>query len=226
MWIAVLTAFWLGILTSISPCPLAANLAAISYISRRTERKVWVLASGIFYTIGRSLTYTVLGMLVAGALLNIPDISRFLQGFFNKLLGPLLILTGMFLLGLLHSNASVPKPSDAVSRRLIDSGVWGALALGMLFALAFCPVSAALFFGSLIPIAIEQQSTFLLPLVYGLGTGLPVLVFALVIAFAVSMLGRLLKVVNTFEVWFRRITGVVFIGVGIYYSLSFIFEVI
>ncbi len=226
MWIAIVTALWLGILTSISPCPLAANIAAISYISRRTERKGLVLASGIFYTIGRSLTYTVLGVLVAGALLNIPDISRFLQDFFNKLLGPLLILTGMFLLGLLHSNVSVPKPSDAVSRRLVDSGVWGSLALGMLFALAFCPVSAALFFGSLIPIAIEQQSTFLLPLVYGLGTGLPVLIFALVIAFAVSMLGRLLKAVNTFELWFRRITGVVFIGVGIYYSLTYIFEVI
>jgi cytochrome c-type biogenesis protein len=226
MLVALGLALWLGILTSISPCPLAANIAAISYISRRTERKGLVLASGIFYTIGRSLTYTVLGVLVAGALLNIPDISRFLQDFFNELLGPLLILTGMFLLGMLRSTTTAPKPSDAVSRRLIDSGVWGSLVLGMLFALAFCPVSAALFFGSLIPIAVEQQSTVLLPLIYGLGTGLPVLVFALVIAFAVSMLGRLLKAVNVIEAWFRRITGVVFIGVGIYYSLKYIFEVI
>lgn len=226
MLIAIMSALWLGVLTSISPCPLAANIAAVSYISMRGEKKGIVLLHGVFYLLGRSLIYSLLGMLIVGAMINMPAVSRFLQGTFNKFLGIILIVVGMFLLELFKLRISLPKPSNQVARKLFDSGIWGALLMGMLFALAFCPVSAALFFGSLIPIALENQSPFLLPVIYGLGTGAPVLVFALVIAFSVGLLSKLMNAVKHVDFWSRRITGVVFILVGIYYALTYVYEVI
>lgn len=221
----ILTAAWLGILTSISPCPLATNIAAVAFIGRRAGGGKAVAWSGVLYTAGRMLVYIGLAAVLVAGLLSVPELSMWLQQNMNKLLGPILILVGMFLLELI----SVPRPSGSVGAamqtRAERLGLWGALLLGVVFALSFCPVSAALFFGSLLPIAIEAESRLLIPAVYGAGTAVPVLVFAGILTFSASSLGKVFQRVQTVEKWLRWITGLLFILIGIYYCLRYIFGI-
>lgn len=221
-----LTAAWLGILTSISPCPLATNVAAISFISRRVGRRRLVLLAGALYTLGRTLTYLALGVVIVAGLLAIPAVSYILQHYMHRLIGPLLILVGMFLLELISFRFGRGGVSEGMQHRAEAAGIWGAGLLGIVFALTFCPVSAALFFGSLIPLCIEHNSRVLLPVVYGIGTALPVVVFALIIAFSAEWLGRAYNILTTVERWARTVTGVIFILIGIYFSLHYIYGVI
>lgn len=218
-------ALWFGILTSISPCPLATNIAAISYIGKKVEHPRSVIVTGIIYTAGRSLTYLVLGILIVESLLSTPHISYLLQKYMIKLIGPLLILVGMFLLGLIGSGVTGSGTSEKVLNRADRMGIWGAGLLGILFALSFCPISAALFFGSLIPLAVKSESGIILPLLYGIGTAVPVVVFAILISAGVHYVGKVFQCITQFELWARRITGVIFIGTGIYFSLSYIFKI-
>ncbi|MHB1046492.1 MAG: aromatic aminobenezylarsenical efflux permease ArsG family transporter [Thermoanaerobaculia bacterium] len=220
---AVATALWLGVLTSISPCPLATNIAAISYIARRVDRPRVVLLSAFSYSLGRALAYAAVSAVVVLGLLSVPGVSQFLQRYMNKLLGPLLVLVGMYLLGLLSAGLTTTAGSDELRKKAVEGGVLGALLLGALFALSFCPVSAALFFGSLVPLSLQHGSKVLLPVVYGLGTALPVVLLALVATGGTKALGVVMKKVGTFEVWARRITGVVFVAVGVYLSVKFVF---
>lgn len=221
--IAVGTALWLGILTSISPCPLATNIAAVSYISRRVEKTRLAVASGVLYAAGRTLTYLVLGIVLSASLLAVPDVSRFLQKYMNMIMGPLLVVVGMFLLGLLAlPSGSGNSWGERLQGQADKLGVWGAGLLGVVFALSFCPTSAALFFGSLLPLALKFESAAGLPAIYGVGTALPVLGFALVVAFGAKGLGAAFKRVSAFEVWARRITGALFIAIGVWMSVRFI----
>jgi len=220
------SAIWLGILTSISPCPLASNIAAVSFISRKVTQRNAVFLSGILYTLGRSLTYVVLGFLIVKTLVDVPILSDFLQRYVNKILGIVLILVGMVLLDLLRIPLSLPSVSENIAERLIDKGSLGSLPLGILFALAFCPVSAALFFGGLIPIAVKAQSGFGLPLIYGIGTALPVLLFAFLVAAGTGYINNLYYRITRLEFYTKKVTGVIFILVGIYYALAYIFELI
>jgi cytochrome c biogenesis protein CcdA len=220
--VAVGSAIWLGILTSISPCPLATNIAAITYIGQRVDRPAKVLLSGLLYTVGRMATYVLLGVLVVASVLSIPDVAMFLQQNMNKFLGPILVVVGLLLLGLFNLRLPGVGVGDRFQRRVDRWGIWGAGLMGLLFALSFCPVSAALFFGGLIPIAIEQESNILMPTVYGIGTALPVVAFALLIAIGTRFVGRLFNKLTVFEKWARRITGVVFLAVGLYYVLVYL----
>lgn len=223
--VGFLSAFWLGVLTSISPCPLATNIAAISYIGRDLGTPRQVLLTGLLYTAGRMLTYLALAGLLVASVLSIPAVSNFLQEYMNKLLGPILILVGMFLLGLIRFNFSTSLGGGAFEERLQGWGIWGAGLLGIVFALSFCPVSAALFFGSLIPLAVKNGSSIALPSVYGIGTGLPVFAFAVLIAVGAQSVSRAFNKLAHFEKWARAVTGMIFVGVGIYFSLAHIFEV-
>ena len=220
--VALGSAIWLGILTSISPCPLATNIVAITYIGKRVDHPGMVLLSGVMYTIGRMVTYIVLGFLVVTSVLSIPDVAMFLQRNMNKLLGPILITVGFLLLGILNINFPGGGVSDKLTNRFEKWGVWGAGALGLLFALSFCPISAALFFGSLIPLAVDHQSSVVMPTFYGIGTALPVVVFAVLIALGARFVGSVFNKISVFEKWARRITAVVFILIGIYYSLIYL----
>ena len=220
------TALWLGILTSITPCPLATNIAAISFIGKRVDSPLKVFSAGVLYTLGRTLTYLALGVIIVAGLLSVPSASHFLQTYMNRILGPVLIIAGMFLLELIELNLFRIGVGDGMRDRAERYGVWGAGLLGILFALTFCPVSAALFFGSLIPLAVKYESSVALPSLYGIGTGLPVLLFAVLIAFGVQKVGAAFNRIKQFELWARRVTGTVFIAVGIYYCLKFIFQVI
>lgn len=224
--IFLFTAIWLGILTSVSPCPLATNIAAVSFISRRITQRNTVFLAGILYTLGRSLTYIVLGVLIVKTLVDVPILSDFLQRYINKILGIVLILIGMVLLDLLRIPLSLPSVSENIVKKLVDKGALGSLSLGILFALAFCPVSAALFFGGLIPIAVKAQSGFGLPLIYGIGTGLPVLLFAFVVTTGTSYINNLYHRITRIEFYTKKATGIIFILVGIYYVLAYIFELI
>jgi len=224
--IFLFTAIWLGILTSVSPCPLATNIAAVSFISRRITQRNAVFLSGILYTLGRSLTYIVLGVLIVKTLVDVPILSDFLQRYVNKILGIVLILVGMVLLDLLRIPLPIPSVSENVAKKLAEKGTFGSLPLGILFALAFCPVSAALFFGGLIPIAVKAQSGIGLPLIYGIGTGLPVLLFAILVSTGAELVNRVYHRITRLELYTKRVTGIVFIVVGIYYVLSHIFGLI
>ena len=216
----LLSALWLGILTSISPCPLASNIAAVSYILKRVDHTSYVLTSGILYTLGRVIGYAGLGVLITSSFLSIPQTSYFLQNYMNKILGPILIITGFFLLEVFQLNFLGLSTSDKLAVRLKNLGIAGSLPLGVLFALSFCPVSAALFFGSLIPLSLKNSSNIILPSIYGIGTGLPVLAFAILIATGIKNIGNVFKKVTLFEYWSRRAIGIVFILVGIYYVLA------
>ena len=223
--LAAVSAVWLGILTSISPCPLATNIAAISFIARDVSSPRRVLLSGLLYTAGRTAAYAVLAALLVASLLSAPHISHLLQKYFYKLLGPILIIVGMFLLGLFTIGWTGNAPSEGLKNRAGRMGMWGAGLLGIGFALSFCPISAALYFGSLLPLALKSNSKLILPALYGIGTALPVVAFAIIIAWSAGSLGRMFNIIKKIERWARTGTGIVFIGVGIYMTLDSIFGV-
>jgi cytochrome c-type biogenesis protein len=223
--VALGTALWLGILTSISPCPLASNVAAISFVGRSVGSPRRVLLAGLLYSFGRALTYVLVGVIVVSSLLSVPAISFFLQKQMNQVLGPLLLVIGILLLDWIRlplPNWSMGPTAGAGTAR---SGIAGAGLLGVLFALSFCPVSAGLFFGALIPLAVNARSHLLLPAVYGIGTGLPVVVFALLLALGAQWIGRTFSALTRVERAARPITGVVFLLAGLYLTLVHVFGV-
>jgi len=215
---ASLTAFWLGILAAISPCPLATNIAAISYIGKDLKSGGRVLASGALYALGRVAAYVLVAVLVVSSVLSIPSVASFLQGGMNRILGPLLIVIGAFVLGWIR----LPKldwggRGEALQQRAARGGFAGAGLLGMLFALSFCPVSAGLFFGSLIPLSVSSGSRIVVPALFGVGTGLPVVVFAIMLGLGVRQLGQVFQALTRVERWARLSTGAVFILIGVYF---------
>jgi cytochrome c-type biogenesis protein len=216
-------ALWFGILTSISPCPLATNLTAISYMARTINHPRRVLLSGLLYTLGRVVAYTALAALLVASALSVPAISMGLQRYGNLILGPVLIVVGMFLLELLSFPARGGGVSTRLQQRADAAGIWGAALLGFVFALSFCPTSAALFFGSLLPLALKVQSRFLLPALFGIGTALPVIAASVVLTLGGKATSRFFEKMTSLELWVRRATGVVFVLVGIYYCLKYIF---
>lgn len=218
-------ALWLGLLTAISPCPLTTNIAAISFIGRQVGNRRGVLLSGILYVAGRTLTYVLLGLVLTAGILATAEVSRFLQRYMNEFLGPILILLGMVLLGLIGSATSWNLANEGVQQRAAKGGLIWALVLGVLFALSFCPVSAGLFFAGLVPLAVKAESRFLLPTLYGVGTALPVLVFAFLIAFSAERLGKAFDRLTQIEKWVRLLVGWLFIAVGLYYSLTHVYGV-
>jgi cytochrome c biogenesis protein CcdA len=217
-----LSALWLGILTSISPCPLATNIAAISYLGRQAEHTDRVFANGLMYTLGRTATYVLLAALSVLAVLSVPHLSFLLQRYMSRVMGPILLLVGLFLLEIIR----LPSFNLAGDKELPASegkrGIGGAGVLGMLFALSFCPTSAALFFGSLIPLAIGSRSVVMFPALYGLGTALPVFVFAVLIALGAKSVAAAFQHLTALEVWAKRITGTLFMIIGVYFCWTYL----
>ncbi len=217
---AFLTAFLLGLMTAISPCPLATNISAIGFISRDLGNRRRVFIKGLVYTLGRAVSYTGLGVILfLGA--SKMKVSLLFQGWGERLLGPVLILIGIFMLDFIRIR--FPGFSGLTERMGEHSkkSYWGTLLLGMVFALAFCPYSGVLYFGMLIPVSIASAGGLYLPVIFAIATGLPVIVFAWLLAFAVGNVGKLYDRIKIFELWFRRVVAVVFIVVGIYYILVF-----
>jgi len=225
--IPTLTAFLLGIMMAISPCPLATNITAIGFISKDLHDKRKVFLNGIFYTLGRVISYTVLGVLIiliirqGGSTFKIQQWFSLYGGYF---LGPFLILMGVFMFDFIRVNFNLfGKNNSKIEDRAKKGNYWSSFLIGIAFALAFCPYSGILFFGGLIPLSVASPEAYFLPLVFAFATALPVIIFAWVLAFSVSGVGKFYRKVKTFEFWFRRFVAALFILVGIYFIYTFYF---
>ena len=211
-----LTALLLGLMTAISPCPLATNITAVGFISRDIEDRNRVFINGLLYTLGRAITYTVIALVIFFGADQL-KFSGFFQRYGEKIVGPLLIIIGLFMLDVIK----IKFPGfNGLTSRIQNKKKWGyldAVLLGLVFALAFCPYSGVLYFGMLVPLTITSASGLYLPVVYAIATGIPVIVFAWIIAYTISGIGGVYNKLKTFELWFRRIIAVLFIAVGIYY---------
>ena len=221
--VPVITAFVLGLLTAVSPCPLATNITAIGFIGKDIENRHRIFINGLLYTLGRILTYTVLGFILIPILregASMFAVQKAVSQYGEILIAPLLIVIGIYMLDLIKLN--IPKISingEYVKKR--TKGSWGALFLGILFSLAFCPSSGIFFFGMLIPLSAAEAGGYLLPVVYAIATGLPVILVAWVLAYSVAGLGKFYNRIQVFEKWFRKIVAILFIAVGIYYAVMF-----
>ncbi|MFZ1935571.1 MAG: aromatic aminobenezylarsenical efflux permease ArsG family transporter [Thermoguttaceae bacterium] len=239
-------AAYLGILTAISPCPLATNIAAISYVGRKVGSPRAVMTAGLLYTLGRCLLYVGLAVLLAETALSSDAVSRFLQNYMHLALGPIFLLLGMFLVGLITSSMGGAVMTEGMKKRIDALGIWGAFVLGVLFAVAFCPFSAMLYFGLItlilgaesgaitaklaniglvLPKASLAGSTIVLPCLYGIATALPVILVAFLLAYSAKSIGKAYNVISKVEWWARQITGWVFVLGGVYFSLKYVFEV-
>lgn len=215
-----LTAIILGLMTAISPCPLATNISAIGFISRDLVNRRRVFINGLVYTLGRAISYTGLALIIFFGASKM-NVSMLFQGWGEKLLGPVMILIGLFMLDVIKLKfPGLSGLTDKIGEKSKGS-YWSTLLLGMVFALAFCPYSGVLYFVMLIPMTVASASGLYLPVLFAIATALPVIIFAWLLAFAVGNVGKLYNHIKTFELWFRRIVSVIFIGVGIYYIVIF-----
>ena len=210
------TALVLGLMTAISPCPLATNITAIGFISKDIENRNRVFYNGLFYTLGRVITYTTIALIIfLGA--DQFKFGGFFQRYGERIIGPLLIIIGIIMLDLIK--IKFPGFSGLTSK-LESRKKWryaDAILLGVVFALAFCPYSGVLYFGMLIPITITSASGLYLPIIFAVATAIPVILFAWFLAYTVSGVGKFYSRIKIFEIWFRRIIAILFIAVGIYY---------
>lgn len=215
----VLTAFLLGLLTALSPCPLATHIAVIGFIGKDIEDRKRIFLNGLLYTLGRVLSYTLLGVILIMVLKGGASMFGIQQrvGVWGEfVLGPLLVAIGLFML--FADRLNLPKFGfNGNAEGLVKKGGWGALLIGILFALAFCPTSGVFYFGMLIPLSATVPAGYLLPVVFAVATSLPVLVVAWVLAFSVQQIGRLYGRMQVLQRWMNLLVGGVFILTGIYY---------
>jgi cytochrome c biogenesis protein CcdA len=219
--IPIVAAFFIGIMMAISPCPLATNITAIAYISRKIDNSKHTLLVGFTYALGRMFTYTIIASLIVFFGLNVQSASLALQKYGENIIGPLLIIIGIVMLDLFKVNFfSGNARLNSFKEKLSEKGLLGSFLLGVIFALTFCPFSAVLFFGMLIPLSLKTGDGLILPSVFAFATGLPVIIFSFIMVYSISKLGLIMDKVQTFEKWSRKIASVVFIGVGIYYLIT------
>ena len=215
----ILTAFLLGLMTAISPCPLATNITATAYLSKDIGNKRRVLFNGVFYTLGRMFTYTALGLIFYFGASQF-KIAQVLGNIGGLWLGIALVVIGVLMLDVIKLNLpGVSKLTERFSKKDGKKTYWDAFLLGLVFALAFCPYSGVLYFGALIPMTIASPSGLLLPPVFSIATGLPVIIIAWLLAYSVGNVGKFYNKMNAFQKWFKRIIAAVFIIVGIYYII-------
>ncbi|MBU2939903.1 sulfite exporter TauE/SafE family protein [Lacinutrix sp. C3R15] len=219
--IPIVSAFILGLMTAISPCPLATNITATAYISKNISSKKKVFLSGLLYSLGRGFSYTTIGLLLYFGASKF-HIARFFNQNGEKYLGPLLIIIGLIMLNVIKLHfLGKTNFQEKLSERFKDKGLFGSFLIGVVFALAFCPYSAALFFGMLIPITIASVDGLYLPIIFAFGTGLPVILFTYLLAFTAGKVGQFYNKITKIEKVMRNIAGAVFIVTGLYYVAIF-----
>ncbi|MCF2593444.1 sulfite exporter TauE/SafE family protein [Bacteroides caecigallinarum] len=222
----VLTAFLLGLLTAISPCPLATNIAAVGFIGRNIENRKRVFINGLLYTLGRVLSYTLLGVVLIMILRegsSMFGIQKTIGTWGELLIGPMLLIIGLFMLW--GDRLNLPKFGfNGNAEGLARKGGVGALLIGVLFALAFCPTSGVFYFGMLIPMSATATAGYLLPAVFAVATAIPVLVVAWILAFSVQQMSSFYGRIKTVQKWLNIIVGILFIVIGIYYCFVMFFD--
>ncbi|MEX1193049.1 MAG: aromatic aminobenezylarsenical efflux permease ArsG family transporter [Brumimicrobium sp.] len=223
--IPIIAAFSLGLLTAIAPCPLATNITATAYIAKNVKSQRFVIWSGVMYTLGRVFTYTLIGAIIYFGFSKF-EVAKLLQGNGEKYIGFVMVLIGLIMLNVIKLNfIKGGSLSDRLSDKFKDKGLLGSFGLGALFSLAFCPYSGAMYFGMLIPMMLVSSFGLALPVVYSIGTGLPVILFAFVIAFSINKLGLYFNRISKIEKVMRYIAGGVFIITGLYY-INIYFQII
>ncbi len=216
-------AFILGLMTAISPCPLATNITAIGFISKDIHQKNRIFLSGLIYTLGRTFSYTTLGFILYFGASRF-HVAQIFQIWGERLIGFILIGIGILMLDIIRIKfPGFTRLSEKISHGGKNS-LWGAFLLGVVFALAFCPYSGVLYFGILIPMTISSVSGLYLPIVFSIATGLPVLLIAWILAYSLAGIGNFYNKIKSFETWFRRVVAVLFIIVGLYYLYIFYFK--
>ena len=218
-WALITGALWLGILTSISPCPLATNIAAVAFLTRRAERRAAVAWSSLAYIAGRMAAYTLLAIALAGGIFSAPAVAEFLRTKMEGLIGPGLIVVGMLVAGWLPLRIPGLGNLNSLGTRLAERGFAGEFLMGAVFALAFCPVSAALFFGGLLPTVIRSESTIVLPVSYGIGTALPVIIAVILLACGLGMAAERLRSLQNIGARLQQWTAWILIAVGVWITV-------
>lgn len=217
----VVTAFLLGLLTAVSPCPLATNITAIGYIGKNIESRRVVFLNGILYTLGRVVAYTILGVILISILrqgASMFGIQKMVSKWGELILGPVMILISLFML--FGDRLNLPKFGfSGGAERFAGKGSWGALILGILFAMAFCPTSGILYFGMLIPLSVSATAGWLLPLVFAIATALPVLIVAWILAFSIGKISNFYGKLQTAGRWLNIAVALIFLAIGIYYTV-------
>ncbi|MDL2230891.1 aromatic aminobenezylarsenical efflux permease ArsG family transporter [Bacteroidales bacterium OttesenSCG-928-L19] len=213
----IFTALILGLMTAFSPCPLATNITATAYLSKDIGDKKRVFLNGIFYTLGRTFSYTALGMIFYFGASQF-QVARFLQNIGGMWLGIALVIIGILMLDIIKINIpGLNKLTANVGEKKRKKNYLNAFLLGVLFALAFCPYSGVLYFGVLIPMTIASPSGLILPIIFAIATGLPVIIIAYLLAYSMSNVGKFYNKMSSFQKWFKRIVAAIFIIIGIYY---------
>ncbi len=226
LWAAAVTALWAGVITSVSPCPLATNIAALTYISKHSgSHRLAVLAHGGLYALGRALAYVIIGFLLVKSLLSAPAFSFFMQKYGNQALSPVLVLAGMYMLDMFGRGFEGFNVFN-LAKFKSGAGAASSLLMGLVFALAFCPISAALYFGVILPLAAKNASPFYLPLLYGIGTALPVMGLAVILDLGLKKISAVTGLAARFEKYAKPATAWVFIACGVYLGLKDIFGVL
>ncbi len=217
----IISAFLLGLMTAVSPCPLATNISAVGFISKDLQNRKKVFYNGLLYTLGRVISYTVLGIILIAILkqgASIYKVQKAVSTYGEMIIGPLLILIGIFMLGVIKFNFSlIGGLTSRMENKAGNGSAWNSVLLGIVFALGFCPYSGVLYFGGLIPLSVSSSAGYFLPVIFAFATGLPVIIFAWILAFSVSKMASVYNKVKAFEFWFRKVVAVIFIVVGIYY---------
>lgn len=199
-----------GIAAALSPCPLATNMAAVGYMARQMGNGRAALLCALLYAAGRMGAYVLLGLVLQGGLVSLPALSYWLQETLPLIMGPLLLLTGLVLTEALPLPAWLHNatPSRSTTDALLRGGVWGALPLGALFALALCPPSAALFFGVALPMASQAATPAWIGIsCFGLGTALPVMAAGLLLTAGGTCAARLLHCLPALQRTLRWVAG-------------------
>lgn len=216
-----ISALVLGLMTAISPCPLATNITATAFISKNISNKRKVFLSGVIYTLGRAFSYTSIGLILYFGASKF-HLARFFNQNGEKYLGPLLVILGLFMLGVfkLHFLRGFDF-TQKLSEKFKDNGLWGSFIIGVIFALAFCPYSGVLYFGMLIPLTVTSVSGLYLPIIFAVGTGIPVIIFTYLLAFAVGSVGLFYNRITQIEKVMRFVAGLVFLLTGFYYMMIY-----
>jgi cytochrome c-type biogenesis protein len=213
-----ISALLLGLLTAIAPCPLTINITAVGYIGKDMSRRSRIFSNGVYYALGTIFSYTGLALILYfGA--DQFRVSRVFQQYSEWIIGPLLLVIGLFMIGIIRVDFPAWNRITKKFQNRKSFRAWDSFLLGMILALAFCPYSGVLYFGMLVPLVINTSSPWL-SLVFSLSAGIPIVIFAWLLAFAVSGVGRLFNRLKSFEFWFRKVVAAIFIGIGIFYIIQ------
>jgi len=213
--VPMVSALLFGLLGATSPCQLTTGASALAYVARVAGDRRALAANALAYLLGKALVYTVVGVAVILAGQQLAQLSIPVIIVARKVLGPLMILLGLFLLGLVPLRFSPGHGLAAWLEARAGASAGGAFLLGAAFAFAFCPTLFLLFFGLTIPLALGSPLGVAYPGVFALGTTLPLLGLAALLAVGRGASKRYLSTTRRFARWLRPAAAVVLVLAGL-----------